>query len=428
MVLRVRSAVGVRLGRWQPMRRWLLARRALVAGLGSIILVILITVYGSAGRWRSVEFSLPQGWAVGALVFRAWTRARVPDGRLARAAKWAMWSTWPALCLQQFAYALDGQRWDAVVLAGWLTLLIGLESAVEAPLKARQALRRLRNRGVLDVRPGELSGLGRQLKRTGDRWALVGGWCTAIALMVTWPRAADFGSQWDSWAFGPAATDQIQVVAAGAIAGAWLGRMAGYGRLSGVLTRRRLPMRIVPSHADGAAGLKPVGDFYLYQSLVAGLPAIFLAGWVLLVSLGRANRTVHHYVPYLYQYVWLLALAIVFEVAVFIVPMYSMHRLMKQQKQAVFLPEADRLSTVIEAARVTLTEEDTKDHDAITRRITQLVERCESLEKTPTWPIDASIRRRFTWRNLGLLVPFLGYVVGPTPLWKQISDLIAGLG
>ena len=52
----------------------------------------------------------------------------------------------------------------------------------------------------------------------------------------------------------------------------------------------------------------------------------------------------------------------------------------------------------------------------------RLIERFNELNDAPTWPIDASIRRRFALRNLALLVPFIGYVVGHMQFWQQVAD------
>jgi hypothetical protein len=218
------------------------------------------------------------------------------------------------------------------------------------------------------------------------------------------------------------------VVLAGAVAGGLLGRMAGYGRFGKVLAKHRLALQVVPGHPDGAAGLKPIGDFYLYQSLTASLPAIFLATWVLLISLGGLSRLWGHYRPFLHEYLWLLVLAILFEILVFVLPMTSIHAIMRDQKEEVLLAEADRLSTAISATQARLDAPEIEDGDAAKQRLTQLVERYHDLERTPTWPVDPSIRRRFTLRNLGLLIPFLGYALGQTPFWQQISDVFRGIG
>jgi hypothetical protein len=67
--------------------------------------------------------------------------------------------------------------------------------------------------------------------------------------------------------------------------------------------------------------------------------------------------------------------------------------------------------------------------DAVKRQLTELVERYQTLEKTPTWPVNRAIRRRITLQNLGLLLPFVGYLVkGDQVFWHQLSDLVKGLG
>jgi hypothetical protein len=202
--------------------------------------------------------------------------------------------------------------------------------------------------------------------------------------------------------------------------------MAGYERLGHVLAERGLGLRVVPGHPDGAGRLRPIGAFYLYQSGVASLPAIFLTVWVLLFLLGGQYWRGYR-VGYLTQYLWLLALAILAEVLVFVLPMLSVHASMREQRKA-FLARADRLSRAIGTAQARLEDTGLEGQDAVKRQLTELVERYQTLEKTPTWPVDRSIRRRFTLQNLGLLLPFAGYLVGPPEFWHQVSDLVKGLG
>ncbi len=218
------------------------------------------------------------------------------------------------------------------------------------------------------------------------------------------------------------------LIVGGTVAGGWLGRMAGYGLLGNALARRDLQIEVAPGHPDGAGGLKPIGDFYLYQSLAASLPAIFLGIWVLLISLGGANRLWGGYRSYLDQYIWLLPLAILFEILAFALPMTSIHRIMNAQKQSGILARADLLSPAIADAQARLSDPDSQDWDSDKRKLDHLLERYEELEQAPTWPIDPSMRRRFTLRNLGFLVPFAGYIVGHTSFWQQVSTAFKGLG
>jgi hypothetical protein len=67
----------------------------------------------------------------------------------------------------------------------------------------------------------------------------------------------------------------------GLVAGAFFGRLATYGSMGAVLADKGTELNIRPGHFDGANGLKPVGDFYLYQALLTAIPLIWLAGWAL---------------------------------------------------------------------------------------------------------------------------------------------------
>jgi hypothetical protein len=112
---------------------------------------------------------------------------------------------------------------------------------------------------------------------------------------------------------------------------------------------------------------------------------------------------------------------------VFVLPMNSVHLIMKSWKEHTFLARADRLSPAIAAAQARLDSQDNGDPNAARQLLTQLTERYQELQNAPSWPIDSSIRRRFTWRNLGLLIPFIGFIIGHLPFWQQVSDVLRGL-
>ena len=111
------------------------------------------------------------------------------------------------------------------------------------------------------------------------------------------------------------------------------------------------------------------------------------------------------------SYLWLLAVAILVEVLVFVHPILAVHASMREQRKA-FLARADRLSRAIETTQARLEDTGLEERDTVKRQLAELVERYQILEKTPTWPIDQSIRRRITLQNLGLLVPFVGFLAG----------------
>jgi hypothetical protein len=55
--------------------------------------------------------------------------------------------------------------------------------------------------------------------------------------------------------------------------------MASYGQLGWHLNSEPVEVLVQPSHVDGVAGMKPLGEFYFYQAMVVGIPAVFLAVW-----------------------------------------------------------------------------------------------------------------------------------------------------
>jgi hypothetical protein len=410
---------------WSPL---LIVTLALLVALGPLTsLGQLRAIYGLAGLWIYPVFSLPAAWAMGVMAYTLLRpRSVAGSGREAVISRWLRWSTLLALACQQAPWLYYDHWLDVLQLSGWLMLLIGLELAGRAPARLRLTLTRLSARGVLS--PAErVEEIKQDLERVGHGWTVASAVCVAVALLVTSPLALLAASESGSWALGPVASSLALLIVAGAVAGSWLGRMTGYGlTLSRALRRRELHLRLIPGHPDGAAGLKPVGDFHLYQSLAASLPAIFLGAWVLALSLAGGSRLLRGYQPYLGQYLWLLPLAMLFEILVFVLPMRSVHTIMKSRKEHTYLPVVDKLSAGIAAAEASLDDPATTDQDAIRQRMALLTEHYQELESIPTWPVSRSILRRFTLRNVGLLIPFVGYIIGNLPFWQQISDVLKG--
>ena len=174
---------------------------------------------------------------------------------------------------------------------GVLTLVVGAELASRLPTRLEQVLVRLRDRDVL-VLPGlpgpparpdpdiTAGGLRDGVEAVGRRYAVVGGWVVAGTVLVSSPEvwyALSSPLEPDALLQLP---ELVFRVLASYVAGRWLGRMVGYGTFSSVLTGAGGGVRVYPGHPDGAGGLQPLGAFYLGQSVVAALPAVFLASWI----------------------------------------------------------------------------------------------------------------------------------------------------
>ena len=404
-------------GPHKRIQRWVAAHHGLVTAvasvaLGSLVALVSLTElglvtarWGTPGRWALLVDGVSFGWLVGAVTFAALMPDRAPDRRRAAIARWLLWSTVPVFCLQRIGVHgllhLRWDRWEALSISAWLVVLIGLQLVASTPERLHKALQRLRDRDILPESVEAGDGMEGELERIAHRWSLVGAWCMPVALLVTEGLVSAL-PHWRDWVFGlPGARLVLDVIASSAV-GAWAGRMAGYGRLGHVLAKRGLKLRVVPGHPDGAGGLRPIGAFYLYQSLMASLPAVFLIVWGVLFWLRRQYQDAD-------QYLWLLALAILVEVLVFVHPMLSVHASMREQRKA-FLARADRLSRAIETTQARLEDTELEERDAVKRQLAELVERYQTLEKTPAWPMDQSIRRRITLQNLGLLLPFVAFL------------------
>jgi len=387
----------------------------------------LLTHHDPAAVLTYLAVEAPLGWATGVMTF-IMLRPRVlgATDREIMVSRCLLWSTLPVLLLQQLAFIRLGFRLDTLEVSGWFVLLIGLEMAGRTPAKLNMALQRLSNRGVLGP-PEEVDKLRGGLRRAWRRSWAVTGVCVACALIGTSPWIGERSRGFHISTVGSLIPQLVFFGIAGAAAGSWLGRMVSYGRvlLKASLRKQGLDLQVMPSHPDGAGGLKPLGDYYLYQSLTASLPAIFLAIWVLLISLGGRNPPWGDYRPYLGQYLSLLRVAILFEVLVFVLPMSSIHGLMEEQKENCFLPEADSIFAAKTTDQAGLDNESDVEQEPTRKRAIELY---KELDNAPTWPIDSSIRRRFTLRNLAFLVPLIGYLVRHTQFWQQLLHTLKGLG
>jgi hypothetical protein len=216
-------------------------------------------------------------------------------------------------------------------------------------------------------------------------------------------------------------------IPAGAVAGYVLGRMSIYGLIGLLPNQYRMPLRVQTGHPDGCAGFKPIGDFYLQQGALAGLPAGFLAVWRILIRLGPFPRYDHWRVVY----DALLGVAIVFEVLSFVVPIWAFHREMVRQKAAL-THEADDLGKRISQIKAQLAA---KGSDVSVSngkdQLANLVDRYWDIENMPTWPVSMSTWGRFSLRNAALVLPIMVQATGvdknlPTvipPLARIIHDV-----
>jgi hypothetical protein len=203
----------------------------------------------------------------------------------------------------------------------------------------------------------------------------------------------------------------------GFLVGRVIGRMLSYGSLGRRLTRRGISFRVIPGHVDGAAGLKPLGNYYLHQSLLVAIPVVFLLVWSLLF-LTPALAAYESWRPW---YLVLLTLTICLGWATFYAPLRSAHEAMRRQKRDSLFTADSMIAPQIVKGRGDL-EQDLKPdrRSALRDRVDQLTISYREIERMPTWPLDRSMRRHITLGNIAVLVPLVIQVL--TAAMKGLSS------
>jgi hypothetical protein len=297
-------------------------------------------------------------------------------------------------------------RWDWLLITGLLTYIAALHAAKGAPTKLHETLDRLAARGVMMISPAQRE----LLDERAERWSSIGG-LVVTALMIGAFFIASHGLIPLPWI--PLALLEAIL---GYVAGRHLGRMVFNGWLGRIVGQERISVNAEPGHIDGAAGLKPLGDFYFYQAMVVAVPVLFVAGWLTIFALWDGNPYSRWRLPYAI----LLPFALAFEVGAFLLPIWLFHQLMIRRK-AAYVREADQCSREITELKLELAK---PQPEATRKQIQETIEyktkRYTDIDTMPTWPIDAGLRRRFATRNV---------VLGATPLIAEAfsrNDIVSG--
>jgi len=303
-------------------------------------------------------------------------------------------------------------RYDWLLLSGFVALIFGIYSARDLPERFEHLLERLAARGALAMPRDQLVEFKQEIEnRIVKYWAPIFGITISIAICVAFIYR---------FSFHELISNRLLIllleVVGGYISGCYLGRMACYGMLGPALGRTKATLHVSPGHVDGAAGLKPVGDFYLFQSAVVAIPAIFLASWSILFLL-----------PYFYTmynnwqkpYIGLLVLGISIEIFSFFIPLIWFHREMSRQKRLLSI-DADRLSGEISDLQDKLANGlSTDEANEVKEAIEKKTARYTMIEQLPVWPIDQRTKRMYGISNIALLIPLIGENTGLSKSWTE---------
>ena len=302
------------------------------------------------------------------------------------------------VALELASYGRDPRAWDLLFVSGVLTLAVAVWLARDLGQRFEVALVRLTTREVLRP-PKRVKRARDDILRSANAWA---GWMGAVgALGLSGAFAIVNAARSDELGLLFTVGGPIVGGVGGLVAGRPIGRMIGYSLISSRLKAHDVEIVVSPGHIDQAAGFKPLGDFFFRQALLLAIPAAFLLAWTVLFFTPAFSE---RYGAWRDAYLGLLVTAIIIEVLAFVAPLWGIHQVMRRCKEAL-LPEADQRATEIRAIRAKLEREIEGDERTSLRDLLSEQERAyEAIDKMPTWPIDPSVRRRFTLGNAGLVL------------------------
>jgi hypothetical protein len=305
----------------------------------------------------------------------------------------------------------DPHKWDWLLISGVAAFIIGVRLSQTIPGKLRVILARLVNRGVLLADPERLEQFEAKLEIRAKTWANRGGIICGTAILTAF--LVPFG-------FSKLLLMVFEGLG-GYVVGRHLGWMACYGTLRLMLRKEALTLKVQPGHLDAAGGLKPIGDFYFLQAIVAVIPAAYLAIWWVIIPLFP------QYARWREPYLGLLAIAITFELLAFAVPLWLFHLEMEEQKIQL-MKDADKLSRSISDIQAQLTVVQTsQEREKLKEQLSNLTKGYWDIEQMPTWPVDAKTLRRFTLNNLALFLPMIGKFTGNSVVWQSLEKLVNGM-
>jgi hypothetical protein len=309
--------------------------------------------------------------------------------------------------------------WDLSLLSGFATLIVGLLLADQSKDRFERAMDRLARRGVLEG----VDEIKKTMERRSRRWK------HSVAAIATLAELALFAKVIIS-------SHQLNLVPRylfltpwAYIAGSYIGRILAYAGIGSQLKNAGASLRVFPGHIDGAAGLRPIGDFCLRQALIIALPAAYLAVWSFLIPVWPNAERRAAYLRFADPYLGLLAIALVFEVIAFVFPMWWFHREMQAQKERL-LEEADYLSERIGTIPADLaTAKTSAERDALNGELSFKTKQFWDIERMPTWPVNTAMTQKFVLGNAPLAIPLVAELFGLHERWiKLLGPAVKALG
>ncbi|MEQ1613637.1 MAG: hypothetical protein ABL904_12855 [Hyphomicrobiaceae bacterium] len=335
------------------------------------------------------------------------------------------------LALNFQAYRFSWACWDYMLISANGCFIAAMILVLSLTRRFDAALRQLRLNNVLMMSDDDVADLKDRIGQRARPIELISGWLIGAVVLGSfifvfgefmatvwsaWRSNRLSGGGWSLVEFGFFVV--ISVLAAG-IAGLFFGRLARYGMLASVLSDNHEGLRVIPGHFDGACGLKPIGDFYLYQALLLAIPILWLGAWwawvipqyqSLVCSVTQQPQMLfaEWRGPFFMQ--WLVVLG--YFCMGFVRPFYQLRRRIRTTRLALVRDETPRLEQEILARHdrtATLGQVHTAslddDHERLSRRLW-------SINTMGDWPMDSTTLAKYRSLLLGeVLLPLGAYLV-----------------
>ena len=195
------------------------------------------------------------------------------------------------LALNFHAYRFAWACWDYMLISANCSFIAAMVLVLSLTRRFDASLRQLRLNNALVMSDDDVVDLKDRTRQRARTIELLSG--LLIGTMVLGSFIFVFGefiaTIWTTWRMNQLPSGGwalaefglfvvISVVSAG-IAGLFFGRLTRYGMLASVLSDDHERLRVIPGHFDGACGLKPIGDFYLFQAILLAIPILWLGAW-----------------------------------------------------------------------------------------------------------------------------------------------------
>ncbi len=304
------------------------------------------------------------------------------------------------------------------MISGFLAFILAVWLAADLNRRLNLAIDQLRLNNVLIMDDAQVSLLKVEISNRGSSVQLWSGVLITLVIFASYWIA--FGPYvirvWDAWQAGqhPQAGPILLQIGSftfvsaigAALAGLLFGRLTYYGRLAGVLGKSENSLRFIPSHSDGACGLKPIGDYYLYQALVFAVPIIWLGAWwawiipsydgmVCSLTGQSLQRYANWQKPFFMQ--WLVVL--VYFYMGFVWPFLILRRRIKQARKSFNENEARRLRSDIIALQNQLSQlsgaRAAEDRQALLSVLDGKSQELWSIRNMSGWPMDAGTLAKY---------------------------------